>query len=169
MKKVALWVGLMMLVALPAVAQEAPRAEFFAGYSYLSLGDGGRLSVPGGFQFQVAGNFNDYLGIAADFGAHSKSGVQIYEYMVGPRFTSRGDTTSGFFHLLVGGVTVSNGASVNGFAVTFGSGLDVNVSDHIAIRVAQFDYLLERLQGNWTTGTIRYGFGIVFKAGSVGF
>lgn len=170
MRKIALLVGLMVLTALPAVAQwETPRAEIFAGYSYLSadVGGGARVNAPAGFQGQIGVNFNDSVGFVADFGGHFKSGATLYEYLGGIRFTSRGDTATSFFHAMGGGATISNGGSLSGLALAFGGGVDVNMGESVAIRVVQFDYVLARFAGVWTTSTIRLGVGIVFKTGEV--
>jgi hypothetical protein len=44
------------------------------------------------------------------------------------------------------------------------SGLEIIASRKIAVRVAQFDWIPIREKGSWTTNTMRFGFGIVFKA-----
>lgn len=161
MRKLALMLGAIGLAGLPALAQDYPTAEVFGGYSYLRSG----INLPAGFQAQVAGNFSRYLGVVGDFGAHFKSGVTSIEYLGGIRFTGRGKRTTGFSHFLAGGATAMNGTTVNGFALGFGSGIDVNVGSKWAIRVIQADWIPIRVSGVWTTDNFRLGFGIVYRAG----
>jgi hypothetical protein len=80
--------------------------------------------------------------------------------------------TTVFFHTLVGGVHHWQSGSAytpatfesSGFAMAYGGGLDVKASERIAIRVVQFDWIPIREKGSWVTNTMRFGFGIVFRA-----
>ncbi len=116
----------------------------------------------------VAGNFNKSFGIVGDFGGHYRSpdvGSRAYEFMVGPRFTSWGDTTTGFVHAMFGGAAFRGDVfSDTGLAMAFGGGLDVNVGKRFAIRAIQFDYVPTHLFDNWEHN-IRLGIGVVFKFG----
>jgi hypothetical protein len=59
--------------------------------------------------------------------------------------------------------------------MAFGGGLDINISDRLALRVPQFDWTLKHIgsttilgvtvPGSWSTGQIRFGIGLVVKAG----
>ena len=170
MRKATLLAGLLLLAGLPARAQDAPAAEIFAGYSLASVDFIlARETFPYGFQFQVAANRGAGWGIVADFGAQFKSiagvSLQTYEYMGGVRFVSRGENVNAFTHMLFGAATLrGGGASETGFAMAFGGGADISLSDRFSVRVIQFDYLPARLGGFWTNN-IRLGAGIVFKAG----
>ncbi len=160
----------LLLLALPASAQDYPKAEIFGGISYANVDDpiDNERETFFGFQTSVAGNFNKSFGIVGDFGGHYRSpdvGSTAYEFMVGPRFTSRGDTATGFVHAMFGGVKFDgNVNSDTGFAMAFGGGVDVNVTKRFAFRVIQFDYVPTHLFDNWEHN-IRLGIGVVFKFG----
>jgi hypothetical protein len=56
----------------------------------------------------------------------------------------------------------------NAFAFALGGGLDVKVNDNFAIRVAQIDYLRDKLGdqlGSHTGNNFRYSAGIVIRLG----
>ena len=136
-----------------------------------------------GFQTNIAGNFNEYIGVVADFGYQysdlNGQKLGVYEYLFGPRFSRRGERATVFAHALFGGNGFDSGGSghlfdfnrrislsENALAMGFGGGVDVNAGDRFAIRIAQFDWIPNRMSGKWSTGEFRLGFGIVFKAGN---
>lgn len=136
-----------------------------------------------GFQANVSGNFHEKFGIVADFGWQYKDlngeRLEVYEYLFGPRFSMRADKATVFAHALFGGNGFQYGQSEhfidfsgddhfskNSFAMGFGGGVDVNAGDRFAIRVVQFDWIPNRLSGDWSTDEFRLGFGIVLKAGN---
>ncbi len=99
-------VSALLLLALPASAQDYPKAEIFGGFSYVNVEDPIDIEREAfiGFQTSFAGNFNKSFGIVGDFGGQSRFfGGETYEFMAGPRFTSRGDTATGFVHAMFGG------------------------------------------------------------------
>ena len=171
MRRIAIYavvVGVLLL-ALPASAQDYPKAEFFGGFSFASVDDPIDIEREGffGFQTSFAGNFNKSFGIVGDFGGHYRSlgGGNAYEFMAGPRFALRGDKATGFVHALFGGVTFhSDRLSDTGLAMAFGGGVDVNVSKRFAFRAIQFDYVPTHLFDTWEHN-IRLGIGVVFKLG----
>jgi len=67
------------------------------------------------------------------------------------------------------------GVSSTGLGMAFGGGMDINISDRLALRVPQFDWTLRHIgsttilgvtvPGAWSTGQIRFGIGLVVKAG----
>ncbi len=174
MRKLIFSVGLLLLFAVPAAAQNYPKGEFFGGFSLLSLQNGGSEQFYG-FETSVTGNFNRSFGITGDFAGQFKSilgaNVQLYQYLIGPRGAVRGDRVTGFVHALFGGLTFrasGGGMSVSetGFAMAFGGGLDVNAGKRVAIRVFQLDYLPNRLAGVWSKKDFRASAGVVFKWGA---
>ena len=184
MKNKTLFVAAMLMFsALPLRAQDAPKAEVFGGFSLLSVGapsgfEGNRETARG-WQASAAYNFHRNVGLVADFGGQyktldeegSKVSLRGHEFLFGPRFTARTEHANPFFHVLLGG---ANGrASANSeslsktvFAAAIGGGLDVNLSDHVALRLVQFDWIPIRPEGEWFRNVVRVGFGIVFKGGS---
>jgi hypothetical protein len=193
MKKKFLLCLIVFCLPLAAMAQDYPKAEIFGGISILSgslaIGDyneiASRLGTdsggipPGwdlednllrrndreqfyGFQANVAGNFREKFGIVADFGYQyndlNGQRLAVYEYLFGPRFSIRADRATVFAHTLFGG----NGHHSGGSKYL----IDVNAGNRLAIRVVQFDWIPNRMGGEWSTGEIRLGFGFVFKAGN---
>src|SRR5207249_1502875 len=78
----------MCMLSLQAFAQEmgtAPKAEIFGGYQYTRF-DGGVNA--NGWNTALAGNLNNWFGIAADFGGAYKSlngaSFNTYTYTFGP-------------------------------------------------------------------------------------
>jgi hypothetical protein len=75
------------------------------------------------------------------------------------------DRATAFVHALFGGVTqLAGGLTDTGYGMGFGGGLDVNVSEHLAIRAVQFDYLPHHSSFGWAHD-LRLGVGVVIKAG----
>ncbi len=161
-------VSVLLLLAVPASAQDYPKGEIFVGISYANVDDTIDKEREHfiGFQTSFAGNLNESFGIVADFGSQLNPFVgETYEFMVGPRFTSRGDTATGFVHAMFGRAAFSgNVNSDTGFAMAFGGGLDVNVGGRLVLRAFQFDYVPTRLF-NTRQHNIRLGLGVVFKLG----
>ena len=185
MRKFIWLFGLFLTVS--AVAQDFPKFEVFGGYSYdhRNVGNEGLGFHGGSTSFLY--NPNSLIGFKADFGVyHNKSfGTKstTFTYLFGPQFTYRGNEhVTPFFHILVGGAHdtssfagvsspgISNSSvssSANAFAFAPGGGLDVNVSPHIAIRVAQVDYLLTKFKDDEDNrqNNVRVSAGIVFRWG----
>jgi opacity protein-like surface antigen len=177
MKKLVWLSGLLFVLTIYVRAQDVPKFEVFGGYSYdhRSVGNEG-LGFHGGSTSFVF-NPTSLVGFKADFGVyHNKSfGTKstTFTYLFGPQFTYRGNEhVTPFFHILVGGAhdSFSNSSvsgSANAFAFAPGGGLDVHVSPHIAIRVAQVDYLLTKFKDDEDNrqNNVRVSAGIVFRWG----
>jgi hypothetical protein len=182
-----------------AYGESASRATIFGGYSYLRNNSNGF----NGWVGQGTYNFTRYVGVTADvsgdyrtaastsfLGASASANQHLYTYLFGPTVTAPLGRSAVFAHALFGQARSSLGAGVNvpiiggistgitsanAFAMAFGGGVDVGVSQHLAIRVAEVDFL--RTQFNATdalaTGlstslgnsqnTMRYSAGIVFR------
>jgi Outer membrane protein beta-barrel domain len=162
----------MVVMAGSAFAQEAPKADVSMGYSYLRLGGSGGLGQQGG-AISMAGYFNNWLGIAGDFGAYhaSESGgsVNTFTFLAGPRIAAnRKGSVSPFFQVLFGGAHLTASAAglsggVTPFAISAGTGVDLRISKHVALR-PQLDYMPLR-SGGETLSTVRGSFGVVFGFG----
>lgn len=192
-KQYAMLFGSLLMFGAVASAQEVetPQFEFSVNYSYLYNHPGGFLpsySANGGFG-TAQYNFNKSFGFVADLGANyvgSPSGVPFdntaFEYLFGPRYTWRHSRFSPYVQTLFGGVRYSDGfvpqsnfpllgASQTNFAMAFGGGLDVTLTNHIAVKPIQVDYLMTQFApggGNAITASnaIRYSAGVVFRLGS---
>lgn len=160
-----------LLLAGSAAAQETPKVEVSAGYSFLRLGGSGGMSQHGA-TISVAGNMNSWFGLVGDFGAYHSSpfglGLNTYTYMFGPRFSLRARKVTPFAHVLFGGARLTAGtggfsSSVTPVAMSTGGGLDLRLSKHIALR-PQLEYLLLRSSGG-SLNAGRASIGIVFRFG----
>jgi opacity protein-like surface antigen len=189
MRKLMMLAVMLFIAAIPARAQNSyPVAEVFGGYSYLSVDTGADFN--GGIRdffdnregfhgvgFSVAGNFSRNFGIVGDFSYNRKkidlaiNNIKVNElfFLFGPQVYARGRSVTGFAHALVGGVrskTTSDAlgsfGSTTNLALGFGGGVDVNVTDSVAIRLFQADYLPVRAGGTWFHN-LRGQVGITFK------
>jgi len=171
MKRCALLLGLMVFVGLPAHAQgNYPKTEIFLGYSYSPHGSGAiAREVAHGWSVSLSGNFIRYFGITTDIGSEygdvDALGVSFrnYHFLTGPRVTVRTNRATVFVHALYG-VTLTKvpGTSKTDPAMSYGAGLDVNLIPFLALRLAQFDHVLVRLNGGWQDNN-RLRAGIVLK------
>lgn len=100
--------------------------------------------------------------------------------MAGPRFTYRGnERVTPFAHALVGldhirlsGEADVEGESIdldmsetnNGLGFALGGGIDVNLSESVAIRLIQADYYMTRHEGD-RMNNMNLAFGVVFRIG----
>jgi outer membrane immunogenic protein len=173
MRKVIFLAGLILMTTAASRAQDTPAAEVSASYSYLRFGLSNGVNQNGA-SVSVAGNFNHWLGLAADVGGYHKSqgGVTFntYTYMGGPRFSYRkSGRVVPFAQVLFGGARGSLNAfgasgSSNGFAYSAGGGVDLGLTRHLALR-PQLDYIGMRFSCN-TVNTVRGSIGIVFRFGN---
>jgi hypothetical protein len=131
----ALFVG---LLSLPVLAQDFPKAEIFGGYQYTHFEGGVDAN---GWNASLTGNFNRWLGVAADFSGAYKFGDHVHTYMFGPVISARSDKVTPFAHALSGG---ASGGGTTAFAMAFGGGVDVKVAPKVAFRLIQGDWLVFR-------------------------
>lgn len=165
-----------------------------------TMAAGNRVVWLNGGSTSVAFNVNRYLGFVGDFGAYTNSKVELqggsnstvdvdnpnvgaFSYLVGPRLSFRkSDRVVPFLQVLAGGmhanqVTLAQ-CSVNctllpaqsSFAMTAGSGLDVAIRRHFALRIVQAEYLMTRFASvstgsSATQNDIRLSSGIVLRFG----
>ena len=157
-----------------------------------------------GWQGSANFNITHRLGIVGDFGGQyssipgftafgiTSSGVSLnsYQFLFGPRLMFRRSKVTPFVHAMFGGLkegigsisVTASGLSITtpavsstGLGMAFGGGMDINISDRLALRVPQFDWTLRHIgsttilgvtvPGSWATGQIRFGIGLVVKAG----
>ena len=177
---------LLFVIPLAAAAQpDYPIVEAFGGYSYLRANpEGFNLN---GWNASVAGNITHWFGIEGDFSGHyghpsdrfgTIPGIDIDQYTVmgGPRLAYRAGSVTPFAHFLIGAVRASTRDVAYGsisdwaLATVVGGGVDINVSDSIAVRVAQADWLLTQFDtgyhGDDRQNNFRFSAGIVFRLGS---
>jgi len=193
MKLRTIILGAIVTSGIAAYAQEAttPRLETGLNYTLTYNNSGGSLgsyTTNGGSGF-VEYNLNHAVGLVADLGANytgTVNGVPIdnttFTYLFGPRFNWRTSRVTLYMQTLVGGARFSNafdpgspapsqGISENTFAAAIGGGVDVRLTDHIAIKPIQLEYLMTQLPStfvnvNQVQNNMRYSAGVVFRLGS---
>lgn len=187
MKKLALVVCLLTLLAVPAFAQEeVPRYEIFAGYSYLR-GDVGERhgDLTGGAIVSGAYNFNKWFSGVAEWSTHHDTfrgtNVDSNLFLFGPRatffrhkrFSAYGQGLFGLHNTQVGFPGVGAGNDDTGFAFAGGVGGDIQLTRNWSVRAIQVDYLTQDLNlptrsggvANQFTDNIRLSSGIVYRWG----
>lgn len=192
MRNAVLAAGLLVFLPLSLLAQiqdpyPAPKAEVFGGYSLLRI-DGGNAH---GWDFSVAGNLNNNLGLVADASGNynressttgagtTNSKLNFHSFLAGPRLTERRyKWISPFTHALFGFSRVngsleqaltgapptSSKNDVSGFAMALGGGLDITTDERYFIRLIQADYFLVRADKLKHEGA-RISAGIVIRFG----
>jgi len=183
LKAVVCLLAVVSLFSATVSAQEVPKFDLFAGYSYVRAHPG--TSGVDGFDLHggsasLAYSANRWLSGVADFGAYhsgdiSGTGVDgtLSTYLFGPRvsyrhpahFTPFAQVLFGVAH--IGG---SNGLSFstsnNAFAMALGGGLDAHVTHHFSLRPIEVDYLLTRFNefgnGAQNQNNLRVSTGVVF-------
>jgi outer membrane protein OmpA-like peptidoglycan-associated protein len=162
-----------------------------------------RMGYLHGGSTSVAYNFNHYLGLVADFGGYDNSKLTLigptgsqtfdsngsaYSFAFGPRISYRRyERFTPFVQALFGGAHASSvkisgctGSPIctplgsdTGFATFLGTGFDVKISRHIALRLLEADFLLTHFkdpfsnngQGRGWQDNVRLSTGIVFRFG----
>lgn len=93
--------GLFLLLPAGAMAQDAPKAEVFGGYSYFNADRGSSLN---GWNASVTVNLNSWFGVAGDFSGHYGSdSFRTFVPGVGPLTAS----ADGNLHLFTFGPVIS--------------------------------------------------------------
>ncbi|MBI3668351.1 MAG: outer membrane beta-barrel protein [Acidobacteria bacterium] len=184
MRKASLLLGMVLLVSLTAAAQDYPKADAFLGYSYVRANPA-TSGAPGfnlnGGSASIAYNPSESFGIVADFGGYHVGQIagtsvdaNLYTYLFGPRLSYRKhEWVTPFAQVLFGGAHASSGAlgtgSANAFAMAAGGGVDIKVSQHVAVRAGQVEYLMTRFQestpNRQTQNNLRFSTGILFRFG----
>lgn len=201
MRKSALALLVCLLSPIALVAQdEGPKATIFGGYSYLRNNSNGLNGWEGqgtynfaphfGITADVSGNYRTLFSIAPLPGVSASVNQSVYNFLLGPTVTANFGRSAIFGHALFGVARSSVGAgfsvpiiggvstglnSATAFAMAFGGGVDIGITDHIAIRAAQVDYVRTQFSTTdaLTTGlssstnggqnSFRYAGGIVFR------
>jgi hypothetical protein len=163
MRKILMFFGILLYSPLIAAEKDYPKAEIFTGYSWLN---GSVDRNFGGADVSIAGNFNKWFGVVADFSGHYRGGERVHSFLFGPKFTSRGKgRVNPYFQTLFGAALLSSGVgSDTHFCWAAGGGVDVKVHKNVAIRVIDMTYLLIRENSvNLSNG--RLSSGLVWRFG----
>jgi hypothetical protein len=176
--------GVLVLSATFVNAQETstPAVEVGVNYSFIHRNsEQGRNSYgenggSGYFEY----NLNRTIGLVGDLGGYDSGNVgrQTFSYMFGPRLNWRMSRVVPYAQFLFGGgyewgVVNSTGISTtqNGFAMAAGGGVDVNITQHIAVKPIQVEYFMTQLPQlatnlNSAQNNLRYSAGLVFRFGA---
>ncbi len=173
--------ALVLILAAPAMAQDTPKAEVFAGYNYMRFNPG-LVNEPAigqnGIRASVAYYIQPTIGIVGDLtwnrnGNANNSGTSFNTstFMFGPKYAYRADRVTPFAQFLVGGAhaSASNGVtsrSWNSFAMSLGGGVDLRATPKISVRAFQFEYLMTRFKSTdfaTTQNNVRISAGVVFN------
>lgn len=193
MKSTVILMGALLTSGMMASAQETstPVVETGLSYSYMRVNPGGTLgsyNANGGYGYAEY-NFSKVFGLVGELGANhvgDANGVQLsntsFEYLFGPRFNWRHSRFTPYVQALVGGERFSNGfnpgsadprlfASQNNFAAALGGGLDIAVTNHIAVKPIQVEWLTTQFNNSaanlkYVQNNLRYSAGVVFRFGS---
>jgi hypothetical protein len=179
MKKLFFVAVFVMGFSAMAIAQDLPAYEFFTGYSYLRWVPAGASGDLQGWDISVAFNKNQNAAIVADFtGNYGKimdplqkreRNIKVHSAMFGPKFVIPQGRFSpfvqalfGVYHVNVGGMKTRDTENDFGFAIGFGT--DVEVNSLISVRPFQIEYVGVRSQGI-IQDDLRISAGAVFKFG----
>jgi hypothetical protein len=181
MGRVVCLLALVFLFGLSAAAQDVPRVDLFAGYSFVHTNPGIQFSSfnANGGVASVALNLTNWGSLVVEAGgvhATNNGGADVdataETFMAGPKISFfHRSPLSPFAQALFGFVHTNPGFSQttishNTFAMAPGIGLDWNAARHLGIRLAQVDYLFTRMptsanQVNWNN--FRYSAGVVLR------
>ena len=178
-RKSFILIGLLLLAAGAARAQEGRGFEIAGDYQYVRINPGGGssgINCQGG-----AGSLGAYVnasfGVIGEFGACKVTGLASgtssheMDFLFGQRvYFHRHGRMYPFVQALLGserfsaGVTGVGSASTNAFAMTAGGGADITLTKHVSFRAFQFEYLYTHFNGA-SQNNLRLQSGIVWRIG----
>ena len=169
-----------LLFGFAASAQD--KADIYLGYAYTRQTYGNGIN-----SFNMNGGIGQlaytprWFGFVGEFGGSDVRTIngapasgQLYSYMAGPRLSFRHGPLQPYVQGLFGAAHLSTSlqaalgaTSANSFAMAVGGGLDLKMSKHFAVRLAQVDYFMTQLTSpssvRFTRNNFRYSGGIVFR------
>lgn len=163
------------LLALPflatlAAAQDVPRAQVFAGYSYLYF-DGNPLGLPNskslnGYTFSPAFNITHRFGIVAEISGQYSPTVNFRDLAFGGQALFPHGKMLFFVHGLLFDartfVSIGAGAGNTSRAFIGGGGMDYPLSPRFSWRTLEVDYVRSNLF-NTGQNNVRLSTGIVYN------
>lgn len=165
---------LVLFLPLAATAQQTPKVEVFGGYSNLEANLSSSSFNLNGADFSVTENVTLWFGGALDFSSHfgTEAGFKVDTETLtyGPVFAYRKHpSVVPFSHVLLGAVRGSSdyldiSKPAVHFALAAGGGIDVKLTDRVALRLIQADYLMTRFSA-MRQDNIRLSAGIVLRFG----
>jgi outer membrane protein OmpA-like peptidoglycan-associated protein/opacity protein-like surface antigen len=163
-------IAVLFAFATLAAAQDqpAPKWELYGGYSFFHAGADVHGQLPGalspissrieanprGVGLSGTYNFNNWLGLTLDASTHWGSGestlfhriddAAFSNLSIGPKVTFRSHRFAPFVEALVGDHRLMPDAfhDIDKIGLLLGGGLDVNLSEHVALRLFRADFVL---------------------------
>jgi opacity protein-like surface antigen len=192
MKRLFMIAAVLTLSYIPTFAQkEVGRGELSWQYSFLSrevervnlpTSPIARDNVPLGFGVSVSGNLSKSVAIVGDasFNWSDSSNFSVksrdFIFLAGPRFYLRGESFSVFGQVMAGAarrtdqffdqINPGNQTFIikdTNFALGFGGGADVTLSNRVSLRIFQFDFIPTHSNNNVWLKNYRIKTGIVFR------
>ena len=161
-----------------SLGQVAPQWEVFGGYAYRNVdsttfGFVNRSNL-NGFDASATYNITPSWGVTADVGGQYGSQMVVYNFLIGPQYALRRDTSKFFVHGLFGkaqdrvDITTSlrNHFESVGRAIVAGGGYDRELSPRFTFRIMG-DYL-HTSTFNTSQTDVRISTGLVFHLGHFG-
>ena len=156
MTRLILPVGLLLLLSLPAPAQDRPKVEIFGGFSYTDIRTSeDRIKAKGWHAMIAVNSRQSWLEFVADFSGHygSLGGAPTATHvaMAGMRFSFQRGRLIGFAHSMYGIsfgrpplIPLEDTYTKQRVWFTYipgGGGLDIVLHRRVALRVFQFDLI----------------------------
>ena len=182
-KVVVYLMAFVSLFGAATYAQDVPKFDVFAGYSYIRENPAtsgiDSFSMNGG-SASLAYNATPWLSAVADFGGYHTNNIlgtgidgTLSTYLFGPRISYRRHSRLTPFGQVLFGVAHIGGdsglafsSSNNSFAMAIGGGVDFKVSHRLSVRPLQVDYLMTRFNelglGAQSQNNLRVSTGVVF-------
>ncbi|HXN52619.1 MAG TPA: outer membrane beta-barrel protein [Candidatus Acidoferrum sp.] len=168
----AMIAALFTFATLAAAQDQTPKWELYGGYSFFHPGGDVHGQLPGalfpissrmevnprGVGLSATYDFNRWLGLTLDTSTHWGSGetglfsriddAAFSNLSIGPKVTFRHTHVSPFLEGLVGIHRLMPDAfhDIDKFGFMLGGGLDVNLSNHVALRLIRADYVHSNYQ-----------------------
>ncbi|MCL2878297.1 MAG: porin family protein [Acidobacteria bacterium] len=181
MRKLVLFLVLLLGISSAAVAQDVSTADIFAGYSFFHCADDAAQCNLNGWNAAADLNLNRNWAITVDVSGHYGTydgevsdedfSVKYHTFMVGPKYTfGNSERLRPYIHALYGMSQISQPEPLNlerYFVQVYGGGLDVRVDDRFSIRAGQFEYFGIRRLPNVPRfeSNLRFSAGLIIRFG----
>jgi hypothetical protein len=169
-----LFLFLIGLSILRSSAQDTPRVQLFAGYSYLRFDSTAfgfaNASNLNGYSLAPAFNITHGFGVVAQLSGQYGAKLNLRDLTFGPQLLFPRERKLFFAHLLIGEartfVSVGTGAGDTVRSFAGGGGMDLDLSPRFAWRVFEADYVHTSLFAG-TQNNVRISTGLVYHWHSI--
>ena len=138
-----------------------------------------------GWGLALTYKFHNHIGVTADLGGQhgrvlgpitpavqppgqpvlvpERHNFASYQFLFGPTFSLRSGRVTEFAHTLFGGFHSAGGNPRTAFAMGYGGGVDVRLTERISVRAFQADWIPVK-HGSWEH-QVRFQTGVIFNFG----